>query len=137
MKKWKKRLEISFYICKPKIMIRRCTVPEICCATDGWTDVWKRWHIEVGVPPKNEHLKKRKTSGFNIDRKIYLSYLAPRCLQKNQKPIFWGLPTFWGADPVINFCNSKLQFRARSVMYSFWSKETTWKNKQFSEVILI
>ena len=24
----------------PKIMIRRCTVPEICCATDGQMDRW-------------------------------------------------------------------------------------------------
>ena len=39
LKKWKKHLEIlSFYICVPKIMIRRCTVPHIWCATDGWTD---------------------------------------------------------------------------------------------------
>ena len=38
LKKWKKPLEISFYICVPKIMIRRCMVPEICCVTDGWMD---------------------------------------------------------------------------------------------------
>ena len=39
LRKWKKHLEISsFYISIPKIMIRWCTVPEICCATDGWTD---------------------------------------------------------------------------------------------------
>ena len=37
--KWKKHLEISsFYIRVPKIMIRRCTVPEIWCATNGRTD---------------------------------------------------------------------------------------------------
>ena len=35
LKKWKKTLKISFYICVPKIMIRWCTVPEIWCATDG------------------------------------------------------------------------------------------------------
>ena len=35
----KKTLEISsFYICVPKIMIRRCTVPEIWCVIDGQTD---------------------------------------------------------------------------------------------------
>ena len=28
-------------------------VTEIWCMTDGWTDRWKKWHIEVGVPPKN------------------------------------------------------------------------------------
>ena len=34
-KKWKKHLEISsFYIYVPKIMIRWCTLPEICCVTD-------------------------------------------------------------------------------------------------------
>ena len=57
LKKWKKGMEISsFYTCVPKIMIRWCTVPEICCATDGWmdglTDGRKKWHIEVGAPPK-------------------------------------------------------------------------------------
>ena len=35
LKKWKKSLEMSsFYICVPKIMIRWCMVPEICCVTD-------------------------------------------------------------------------------------------------------
>ena len=60
--KLKRSLEISFYISVPKIMIRQCTVLEICCATDGWmgrwtegwTDRWKKWHIEVGGPPKNQ-----------------------------------------------------------------------------------
>ena len=75
LKKWKKSLEISsFYICVPKIMIRWCMIPEIWCATDGqadgwtdrqkdgrtdrrmnrWTDGQKKWHIEVGAPPKKE-----------------------------------------------------------------------------------
>ena len=58
LKKWKKYFEISsFYICVPKIMIRWCTVPEICCMTDRRTnrrtDGWKKWHIKVGAPPKN------------------------------------------------------------------------------------
>ena len=57
LKKWKFFLEIlSFYICVPIIMIRWCMVPEIWCATDGWTDRRtdgrKKWHIEVGAPPK-------------------------------------------------------------------------------------
>ena len=39
LKKWKKHLQMpSFYIRVPKIMFRRCMVPEICCATDGWPD---------------------------------------------------------------------------------------------------
>ena len=38
-KKWKKSLEISsFYTCVPKIMTRWCTVLEIWCATDRWTE---------------------------------------------------------------------------------------------------
>ena len=46
----KKYLEISsFYTCVPKIMIRWCTVPEKWCMTDEQ----KKWHTEVGVPPKN------------------------------------------------------------------------------------
>ena len=68
-KKWKKRLEISsFYIWVPKIMIRWCTVPGIWCTTDGQTDgwmdertnEWKKWHIEVGVPPKNIDMPRQK-----------------------------------------------------------------------------
>ena len=37
-------------------MIKWCTVPEIWCATerDGQTDRWKKWHIEVGAPPKKD-----------------------------------------------------------------------------------
>ena len=38
-KRKKQRLEISlFYIYVPKIMIKWRTVPEIWCATDGWTE---------------------------------------------------------------------------------------------------
>ena len=37
LKKWKRRLEISFYICV-KIMFRWCKVPEIWCATDRRTE---------------------------------------------------------------------------------------------------
>ena len=54
LKKWKKLLEISsFYICAPKIKIRWCTVPEICCTTDRWTDGrTEKVTYEVGAPPK-------------------------------------------------------------------------------------
>ena len=42
-KKMKKTLEISsFYTSVPKIMIRSGTVPEIWCATDGWTEGQKK-----------------------------------------------------------------------------------------------
>ena len=54
-KKKKKHLEISlFYTCVPKIMFLWCTVPKIWWATDGRKD-GKKWHIEVGAPPKNRH----------------------------------------------------------------------------------
>ena len=36
--KQKRHLEISFYTCVPKTMIRWCTVPEIWCTTDRWTE---------------------------------------------------------------------------------------------------
>ena len=52
-KKRKKRLEISFYKSVPKIMIKH-TVLEIRCATDERTDKRKKWHIEVGAPPKKQ-----------------------------------------------------------------------------------
>ena len=46
----KKRLEMSsFYTCAPKLIIRWCTVPKMWHRMDGW----KKWHIEVGAPPKN------------------------------------------------------------------------------------
>ena len=58
LKKWKKHLEIaSFYICVPKITIRWCKVPEIWCATDRQMDGRKKWHTEVGAPPKNTKYK--------------------------------------------------------------------------------
>ena len=66
MKK-KKHLEISsFYIYVPKIIIRWCTVPEICCVMHKWMGRWKEWHIEVGAPANNflisldKGLKKQK-----------------------------------------------------------------------------
>ena len=55
LREWNICLEISsYYICVPKITIRWCMVPEIQCATNGQTD-WqtKKWHLEVGAPPKN------------------------------------------------------------------------------------
>ena len=52
-KKWRKRLEISYYICVPKIVIRWCMVSEIWCAID----LRKKWHIEW-----EPHLKTRKHS---------------------------------------------------------------------------
>ena len=55
LQKWKKSLEISsFYICVPKIMIKWCTVLEIWCTTDGRRAGWKKWHIEMGAPPKKK-----------------------------------------------------------------------------------
>ena len=54
LQKLKKHLDISsFYIYVPKTMIRWCKVPEIWCATDRQ----KKWHTEVGDPPKKRGLK--------------------------------------------------------------------------------
>ena len=60
-KKWKNHHKISsFYTCVPKIMIRWCTAPEIWCVTDrqtnGQTNEWKKWQIEVGASPNNMFL---------------------------------------------------------------------------------
>ena len=58
LKKWKKYVEISScYISVPKVMTGWCTVPEVYCATDGWMDGWKKWHIEVGAPPNKRREK--------------------------------------------------------------------------------
>ena len=62
LKKWKKYLEISFYISVPKIMIRWCMVPEIWCAmdreTDGKSDI-QRWvpHLKNGIKKKHHSIK--------------------------------------------------------------------------------
>ena len=57
-KKWKKSLEISsFYTCVPKIMITRCTVPEIWCAKDRRTDrrmekvTYRHSSLRLFIPP--------------------------------------------------------------------------------------
>ena len=54
LKKWKKAWRYPHFTCVPKIIIRWCMVPEIWCATDWRMDGWKKWHIEVGAPPKND-----------------------------------------------------------------------------------
>ena len=56
----KKCLEISFYTCALKIIIRWCLVCEIRCVTDGarWMDRQKKWNIQVGTPPKNSDVYK-------------------------------------------------------------------------------
>ena len=68
--KMKKTLEISFYSCVPKIMIRWCMAPEIWCTTDGCSNRKsniKRWE---GAPPKNPKiiiaLISQKSSFLNI-----------------------------------------------------------------------
>ena len=46
----------SFHTCVPKIMVTWPMVPEIWCITYRRTDGWKKWHLELGVPPKNLQL---------------------------------------------------------------------------------
>ena len=46
--------------CIPKIMIRWCTIPEICCAQwkDGWTDrQTEEVTYRAGYPPKNQTIE--------------------------------------------------------------------------------
>ena len=54
---------LSFYTCVPKMMIRWCMVPEIWSAINGRTNRWidgrKKWHIEVGAPPKKINISSR------------------------------------------------------------------------------
>ena len=69
-------MEISpFYVYVPEIMIRWCMVPEIWCTMDGRTDRWmdrrKKWHIEVGAPPKNP----QETSDLKSGKNSCLSHL--------------------------------------------------------------
>ena len=69
----------SFYTCVTKIMDRWCMVTQIRCATDEWmdgrTDGRKKWHIEVGTPPK-------------------------KCCRKKILNL-WNLPVNWGTKPVL------------------------------------
>ena len=34
--------------------------------TDGWTERWKKWHIEVGAPPNNYHRCYENTFIFHV-----------------------------------------------------------------------
>ena len=92
----KKHMEISsFYICIPKIMIR-CTVTEIWCMTDGWTDGWKKWHIEVGAAPKNIAKKQvytAKGEGNYIHGIIYI-YISCSNSRFMLTKIKWIITTF-------------------------------------------
>ena len=58
LKKWEKHLEVSsFYTCVPKIKIMITIYGFWNMVRDGRADgrtVIKRWHIEVGAPPKNK-----------------------------------------------------------------------------------
>ena len=55
-KKKKNFLEISsFYTSVPKFTIRWCTVPQIWCVTDGWTD--RRMDGKSGILRWVHHLK--------------------------------------------------------------------------------
>ena len=60
-KKMEKKLEISsFYICVPKITIGWCMLG----TTDEWMYRWmdgqKKWHLEMGAPPKKRGRQKYK-----------------------------------------------------------------------------
>ena len=101
LKKKKKKppgdMEISsFYTCVPKIMIRWYTVPQMWCATDGWThgqiDGCTKWHIEVSAPPnksKNTVLTKyRNCNGMATPTKSTKdtsSYIWMKSFQENIK----------------------------------------------------
>ena len=62
----KKHLEISaLYTCVPKIMIKWCIVPEKWCVMDRRSDRRKKWHIEVGAPPKKSGLQIRFKTKFS------------------------------------------------------------------------
>ena len=72
--KIKKCLEIlSFGARVPKIMVTWWMVPEIWCTTDRkkykqtdkWIDRWKKWHIKVGAPPKNQEVYNIKKANIN------------------------------------------------------------------------
>ena len=69
LKKWKKHLEISsFYICVPKIMIRRCMVPEISCMTNVIVISHFGLFFALLPPnnPKNQNFEKMKKTPRDI-----------------------------------------------------------------------
>ena len=55
-------------------MIRWCTVPEIWCTTDKWTNRWadRKSDIEVGAPPKN----KFHILNLRHDNNIYIAMIS-------------------------------------------------------------
>ena len=63
----------SFYISVSKIMTRWCTVPEMCCMTDGRTD---RWMDRKSVPPKTSGDIILQKCTKNHDHMLYCSRAA-------------------------------------------------------------
>ena len=49
--------------------------------TDWWTDGQKRWHIEPGVPPKNQNFENTKKSSRENKLSLAHLYLWLLCVQ--------------------------------------------------------
>ena len=81
----------SFYTCVPKIMITWCTVAEIWCATNGQTNGRKKWHIEVGAPPKKFTILEITLWNFAIFLKSFHSPQVKQYLISNLKRIVYEL----------------------------------------------
>ena len=118
----KKRPEISFYTCVSKMMIRWCMVRGIWYATDGWTDGRKKWHIEVGGPPKKINMSNRVQLSLGWKKKkrtVNQIPLSKLCYigQIYTIPKFWGegcwmvqtpLFVFFWNSPLLNGLNLNL-----------------------------
>ena len=62
-KKWKflKNEKTAFYICVPKIWSNDVQfLRHGAQQTYIQTDRWKKWHIEVGAPPKNQYVEDKE-----------------------------------------------------------------------------
>ena len=74
LKKWKKCLEILFYICVPKIMIRWCMVPGISSTMDGqmgsWTDGWTDRRTDGWLDRQADGWLDKQTDGQLDGRKM-------------------------------------------------------------------
>ena len=77
-KKWKKLLEISFYTCVPKIMIRWCIVPEISCAMDGQMDRWTDKRTDGRTNGQTDI--KMLSWSWEVTKRFSIKHIWPICL---------------------------------------------------------
>ena len=100
------------FIWVPKIMITWYTVPKIWCATDGWSERWKKWHTKVNVPPDNIYPLINPWLSLSLPSHMLLSHIVQQTKIKNFKTLidniysnaFISIHNTWPSPP-ISYCS--------------------------------